>query len=75
MFDTPIITQLDSGMTVDYKGPEFFAPNNFIYFTLVGECVQDMVYHLEFPSFRGELNDDLDGFYRTIYKDSMENNV
>ena len=69
------MTELDSGKSVDYQGPEFFVPNNFIYFTLGADCVQDMMYRLEFPRFRGELNDDLDGFYRSTYKDPNGKNV
>jgi len=69
-FDTPLLSERDSGKKVEYvEGPLFFAPQNFIYFTLAGDCEQGMVYHLEFPKFRGELNADLDGFYRSTSKD------
>ena len=64
------MTERDSGNSVEYiEGPSFFAPNNFIYFKLPGNCEEGKVYHLDFPKFRGELNADLDGFYRSTSKD------
>ena len=64
------MTERDSGFSVEYvEGPLFFAYNDFIYFTLPDNCEAGKVYNLDFPKFRGELNTDLEGFYRSTSKD------
>lgn len=75
LLQEPVLLESNSGLPVKYLTYDFYAPNAFLYFVLEDECMQGMNYTLEFPAFKGELNADLDGFYRSEYVDENGNNV
>ena len=75
ILEEPTLVEAKSGTPVKILTYDFYVPNFFIYFILEDQCKQDMNYTLKFPYFKGELSTDLEGLYRSEYKEENGNNV
>ena len=69
----PVLIETKSGQQMQYLSYDFYPRNNYIYFNLDDVCKENTNYTLTFPAFKGDLNDDLQGFYRVDYTDGNGN--
>lgn len=69
----PTVQQKNTLETVEVVSYFLYPSNSYMVIEMGEGCREGTDYVITFPDFIGELSDDLEGFYRTVYND--ENGV